>query len=57
MVWWTMRRMSLDRGGGVRKQQELFTVKTILALNNTEDNVDSHKIGQVAESATKRDNS
>lgn len=44
-------------GRGVRKQQELFTVKTILALNDTEDNVDSHNIGQVAESATKRDNS
>lgn len=43
--------------GGVRRRQELFTVKTLLGGNNTEDNVDSHNIGQVAESATKRDNS
>lgn len=49
--------MRLDREEEVKRQQELFTVKTILTGNNTEDDVDSHNIGQVAESATKRDNS
>lgn len=50
-VWFEKEKVLLERRG--RGQEN----KSAVIFNNTKNDVDSHNIGQVAESETKRDSS
>ena len=56
-VWFRRKEGGVGKERGVTKQKESRAIlKPEVILNNTENDMDSHNIGQVAESETKRDN-